>query len=1134
MPQNKSLDIFQQLTTIFRTGNLAKRKIKNYKIPSASTALEIFRKSHGTVYSNVLSQFGQYDRLCISLQTLIPIPGPERFKTLQQLIQEYPNGEKFIIYAYDHKKEELVPAWAHHPRSSGFKETVKITFDDGKTLVCTPDHPCMMRDGTYKDAGLLIAGDSMMPFYRKEFNGKRKDNKFRFIGYENIYNLKKWVAEHRLITEWDNNRQILKDLEHVHHVDFNPKNNNPENLQILSKHDHLQLHGRMAKQSWENPTIRQKILDGFNNSWKNNEKRKERLRNFNRSSEIVEKRREHAKNDNPTLKLEVRQKISQKAKERFQNPEEIKKSSERTKQLYRDGILKVNENFVYFNKGKYLSEVLRNLSIEKIIELCKKENLYKSKEIALILQISNSSLVHFVKKNCNLDWRKFIKQFVKLNNHKIISVEKYEILEVGDLTVDGFQNFATSEIVVHNSRVSDFAEMSGDGIIHTALKIYAGESVAKDENKKALHIYSENEKIKKILTELFFDTLNVNFNLYSWVYTLCKYGDAFFLNDISPNYGVLGMYAVPINELEVEEGYDPKNPLAKRYRWVTQGNVLLQNWQISHLKLLENDAYYPYGTSILDGARRIWRQLILLEDAMLVYRIVRSPERRVFYIDVSNVSEDNVANYIEQVRTSFKNNSVIDASEGRVDLRYSPQSVDQDYFVGIREGSETKIDTLPGGQHVSAVDDVEYIQNKLFSALEVPKSYITGGEDGGTSKANLSQLDIRFSRTIERIQEMVLSELNKVAMIHLLILGFEGEDLVDFDIKLSNPSSIAEQQRTELLRSRLEIVTQQEGFALSNDWYYKNILNFTQDDIEEERKNLLKDRMRQLQMNMVKGEDEGGDGAGEDLDSMLGGGGDDLMAGKSPEYDNVLKESLSAYFDVSPQLFIEHATKVLSKTPHLVADERHLASPNLYMENIDATIQNEETFLKVLENLDEELQNLELNETDWTELSDADKTKYKKNRPSRENAGGLPGVWGSGEYDFMRAVGGGRDEDTNLNVLGKPDAYDKYKIGPPDPLKEDLIDKYINLICLEEFNKGPVVFSERVMKNDRIFLTEVKTGVTEDTHLFGKQLIEILKQRKNLLHNRELENAERNQNNIGKEFRGTLQSRNLMSLPMPS
>ena len=431
------------------------------------------------------------------------------------------------------------------------------------------------------------------------------------------------------------------------------------------------------------------------------------------------------------------------------------------------------------------------------------------------------------------------------------------------------------------SRYSDFSEMEATPEIASALDIYSEETVSPDEHGRVLHIFCEDDIKKEILETLFYDTLNVEFNLVMWVRNLCKYGDFFLFNDIDPNYGVVAAFPIPISEMEREEGFDPDNPSAVRFRWLTQGNSTLENWQISHFRLLGNDAFLPYGSSVLESARRIWRQLILIEDAMLVYRVIRAPERRVFYIDVGNVPPEDVTNYIEQATSTLKKAPVIDKTTGRVDLRYNPLSVDEDYFIPVRGGdSGTRIDSLAGGQNAAAIEDVEYIQKKLFAALKIPKAYLGYDEDIG-AKATLAQEDIRFSRTIQRIQKTVIAELNKLAMIHLYVHGFEGEDLLDFDLKLSNPSSVAQLQKLELISTRFDIAGKVPEGMLDRRWVQKNVLGLTDKQIGEVVDGRIQDKKDDAEVE--GGGEEGGDEGGGDE-----GGGGGLFSADVPEGETLL------------------------------------------------------------------------------------------------------------------------------------------------------------------------------------------------------------------------------------------------------
>lgn len=411
--------------------------------------------------------------------------------------------------------------------------------------------------------------------------------------------------------------------------------------------------------------------------------------------------------------------------------------------------------------------------------------------------------------------------------------------------ISGGQGYVTQERM---SRLQDFNEMDAYAEINAALDIYADESVAQDAAGKSLHIHSDNPAIKKNLEELFYNTLNAEFNLRPWTRNLCKYGDFYLYIDVSPEYGVINVVPIPVNELTREEGFDPHDPLAVRFRWMTLGNRTLENWEVAHFRLMGNDQYLPYGSSMLDGARRIWRQLVLIEDAMLVYRVTRSPERRVFYVDVGGVAPDEIANYMEAAKTNIKSSQVQDRATGRVDLRYNPLSVEEDYWIPVRgSDTNTRIDTLQAGQNTGNVEDVQYIQKKLIAALKVPAAYL-GYNDAIPGSSGLAQVDVRFSRTVNMIQRTIVSELNKIAMVHLFAAGFRGDDLIDFEIRLSNPSTIAQQQKLELLRTRFEIAGTappaspgSESPLMSERWIQRNVMGLNDQEILQNKRERLDD-----------------------------------------------------------------------------------------------------------------------------------------------------------------------------------------------------------------------------------------------------------------------------------------------------
>lgn len=411
------------------------------------------------------------------------------------------------------------------------------------------------------------------------------------------------------------------------------------------------------------------------------------------------------------------------------------------------------------------------------------------------------------------------------------------------------------------SKYADYHEMTFTPELASGLDIYADEICASDENGQIIKIHSKDPEIKEILETLMFDIIDVNFNIWGWARNLCKNGDFTLFVDANEANGVLNLLPIPINEIEREEGYDREDPFAVRYRWLAQNNQKLENWQVIHFRLLGDDSCLPYGYSILEPARRIWRQLVLIEDAMLVYRIVRSPERRVFTVPVGGIPPEEVDRFMEEFAAQMKRNKIVDPSTGRVDQRYNPLSVDEDYFLPQRGDVGPKIDSLPGGQFTGDIDDVKYIQSKLFAALKIPRAYLGYDEDVG-SKATLAQEDVRFAKTIERIQKVVVAELNKIAIIHLFLMGYRGDDLAEFTISMSAPSYIAEQQKLELWRMRFEVAGMAQEGMMDRDTVRKKIFGLNEREIETIKDGQRADKLFDSTIEMIQAPGAGPDAPG--------------------------------------------------------------------------------------------------------------------------------------------------------------------------------------------------------------------------------------------------------------------------------
>ena len=468
----------------------------------------------------------------------------------------------------------------------------------------------------------------------------------------------------------------------------------------------------------------------------------------------------------------------------------------------------------------------------------------------------------------------------------------------------------------HNrvERYVDFDQMEYTPEIASALDIYADEMTTHSSLQPMLNIKCTNEEIRAVLDSLYHNILNIDHNLFGWCRSMCKYGDYFLYLDIDEKFGVRNGIGLPSNEVERLEGEDETNPNYIQYQW-NAGGLTLENWQVAHFRILGNDKYAPYGTSVLEPARRIFRQLILLEDAMMAYRIVRSPERRVIKVDVGQVPPNEVEQYMQKVITSMKRNSVVDDQTGRVDLRYNPLSVEEDYYIPVRGESKTDITSLAGGQFTGDIDDVKYLRDKLFSALKIPASYLTQGEEGSEDKTTLATKDIRFARTVQRLQRAVVSELEKVGIIHLYTLGFKGDDLLSFSLSLNNPSKIAELQELEHWDKKFAVAgAATEGF-FSRRWVAEHLFNMSHEEFLRNQREIFYDRKFDAELAAVAeamqeeaagaglgdlgGEDLGGDeGLGDDLGGDLGGdedlGGDAETAVEEPDIGDVGDDPLLA------------------------------------------------------------------------------------------------------------------------------------------------------------------------------------------------------------------------------------------------
>jgi intein/homing endonuclease len=894
--------------------------------------------------------FRDYD--CIHGDTIIPLPDGS-YPTIQELAERYANkpNERFYVFSFDHDTETIKLGNAFNPRYKGKQETYKVVFDNNNSIIATADHLFLTRNGEYVKLKDLKVGDSLMPFYRKDFYKK---------GYRHIYNFHKgWYREHNLIAE-----QFYRDVtedEVVHHKDFNCKNNLPDNLHIMTKSEHRRDHAEVMNSKIWSPENRDAQVEAIRKAAK--------LRNnFSWNGRRVGEN----------------------------NPFHGKNHTSEHKQ-YMSNLMKVLKKEVDTN-GEKNTNYRHNLTYDVIqtnsIALLKDNRLTKQ-NLTERLRCGASTIDSRLAAK-KFDWLQFKNYIHSIVNHTIKDIEYVGYEDVYDLSVDTYHNFATNDIFIHNC-------MDSDAVISSALDIYADESTLRDEFGNVLKIKSQNEKVKELLENLFYDILNIDFNLWPWTRNMVKYGDFFLSIEIAPNLGIVNVQPLPIYETQRIENSDPDNPNYIKFKVDSDPNGKgdYENYEIVHFRLLSDTNFLPYGRSMIEGARRTWKQIMLMEDAMLIHRIMRAPEKRVFKIDIGNIPPTEVDNYMQKIINKMKKVPFVDTRTGDYNLKYNIQNVTEDFYLPVRGGdSGTSIENL-GGLEYAAIDDIDYLKNKLFAALKIPKAYlgyeegvcispdtkipllsgevktaselITDYENGiqnyvysineetqdivpgevewagmtrmdaevvkvwldnekyiictpdhkflkrdgewinaidlkendylmsfselyiiesykvsrveilteridtcdirvskyhnfGTNagviihnsgKATIAAEDVRFARTIERLQRVLESELTKLAVIHLASQGINQSEIVNFELSLTNPSTIYEQEKLNLWSEKVRLVADiQQLKMLSKNWAYQNIFNMSKEEIDTERVNVINDVKDTYRHNTIENEGE--------------------------------------------------------------------------------------------------------------------------------------------------------------------------------------------------------------------------------------------------------------------------------------
>jgi hypothetical protein len=431
-------------------------------------------------------------------------------------------------------------------------------------------------------------------------------------------------------------------------------------------------------------------------------------------------------------------------------------------------------------------------------------------------------------------------------------------------------NYQTLRIQLY----TDYEAMDTESIIASALDIVADESTLKNEAHEVLQIRSADENLQRILYNLFYDVLNIEFNLWLWIRNMCKYGDFYLHMEIAEKFGIYSVTPLSVYDMVREEGMDPQNPSYVCFKIDPMviaagginsrvkdrdGKIKFENYEIAHFRLLTDANYLPYGRSYIEPARKSYKQYVLMKDAMLLHRVTRAPEKRIFYVDIGNLPPNEVDGYMEKLKQKMQKTPFMDHKTGEYNLRYNMMNVMEDFYIPQRgANSNTKIETTKGLEY-NAIEDVNFLRDEMLAALKVPKAFF-GFEKDLTGKATLAAEDIRFARTVERIQRIVVSELYKMALVHLYTQGYDGEALSNFELSLTTPSIIYEQEKIALWKEKIALAKDiQDSKLMPSDWIYDNVFQFSEDQYDEYRDLIAEDMKRTFRLSQI--ENEGNDPA---------------------------------------------------------------------------------------------------------------------------------------------------------------------------------------------------------------------------------------------------------------------------------
>lgn len=488
--------------------------------------------------------------------------------------------------------------------------------------------------------------------------------------------------------------------------------------------------------------------------------------------------------------------------------------------------------------------------LHKALHMLSKGMLFK--KVAQAVEITTVALQYKIE-NAGFTAKELKRLSKKPEYRRVIGILQNEPEDVYDISVENYKCFCTDSVVLHNCQ--------------------------KDDDGNICKVITKNDDIKNEIDFLFFNRnmINLNKNGWNWFKNLCVNGDHFLeiiINPENPEEGIYKSIPLPAEtmyRIETTKGRLIEFQQSKEgpdYSSLTSPIDLSNNrdiekstairfspFQIIHFRIGEDrKTFYPYGVSLIEPARSPAHQLRLMEDSMVVYRLARASERRVFYIDVGQLPPHKVDSLIDRMKDQFRKRKVAGGmGEGadRVDERWQPPAVDEDFWLPLRPGSNTRIETLPGASALGEVDDAIYFRNKLFVSLNFPKNYFSG-EDVNITKISLSAQDVKFARMIERLQSAFEDGLYEIADRHLSLRGYPQELYRDLKIKMTPPSDWRELSRMDVLNARLSLATQLKSSNLMSDYdIYLYWLKYNQEETEEMLGRLKIQKLEDLRIQVL-------------------------------------------------------------------------------------------------------------------------------------------------------------------------------------------------------------------------------------------------------------------------------------------